>query len=69
VSRIELVKEVLRAFDGPSDELGVKHNIKGVDAEVMFGFLPATVNFNHIAEALERVKGETDGKDKFQQRK
>jgi len=53
---VKLVEEVLGTFDGTGDELGIKHHVEGVDAEVMFGLLVATVHFDHVAETLKRVE-------------
>ena len=58
---IKLTQKILWTLNGAGHELGVEHNIKGVDAEVPFRLLPAPVNFNNITQTLERVEREADG--------
>ena len=60
---MQLSQKVLRAFDRACHQLGVEHHIEGIEAKVAFGFLGATIDLYHIAEALECVERQTDGQD------
>ncbi len=59
----KLMDKVLRALDRAGDELREKHDVRGIGYEVVFGFLPAAIDFHDIAQALERMKGEANRQD------
>src|SRR4051812_7581932 len=46
-------------LDGSRDELRKKHDIQRVDAEVGLRRLPASVHLDHVAQALEHMKRES----------
>src|SRR5579859_947050 len=58
VAFIELVKQVLRSLDRTRYELRKEHHVCGVSHQVGFGFLFTAINFDYVAQALERVKRE-----------
>src|ERR1051326_1804354 len=53
---LKLVQQVLRAFDRTSHELRKEHHVSCVRDKIPFGFLPAPVNLDDVAKALEGVK-------------
>ena len=60
---VELMQQILRAFDGAGDQLREKHHVGGVSDEMVFRLLPSAINLDHVAEALKGVKRETDRQD------
>ncbi len=62
----ELVQQVLRPFDGPCHQLGIEHDVKGIDAEMPLRLLVPPVYLDDIAEALEGVERQSDGQDQVQ---
>src|SRR5882672_9149895 len=57
---IKLMEHVLRPFDGTCNQLRIEHHVEGINAEMVFGLLFATVHFNGITHGLEGMEGETD---------
>src|SRR5690349_2483280 len=51
----ELMKQVLRPFDGSRDELRIEEDVQCKYAEMPLGFLPTAINFQGVAHGLERV--------------
>src|SRR4029077_20846800 len=60
---VKLVEQVLRALDRACDQLGKKHHVQGVNAEVVFGPLVSAVDLDDITEALKSMKREPDRQD------
>ena len=59
----QLSEQVLRALDRACHQLGVEHDVEGVDAQMLFWLLVAAIDLYHIAEALEGVERQADGED------
>src|SRR5450432_139799 len=57
---MKLVEHVLRSFDGTGNQLWVEHHVKGINAEMVFSLLFATVHFDGVTHGLEGMERETD---------
>src|SRR4030042_3634361 len=60
---IKLRKEILGPFNRTCHQLGIEHNIQGIDAKMFFCPIVAAVNFNDIAQTLKSVKGQSNGQN------
>lgn len=65
---VELVDHILGTLNGPGHQLRVKHDVKGINSEVKFRFLVASVNLDRVTHRLEGVKRKSDGQKNFQVR-
>ncbi len=62
----KLHEQILRPFDGASNELRKEHDVESVNAEVALRRLPTTVHLYRVAHGLEGMKRKSDRQDERQ---
>src|ERR1022692_543553 len=68
VDLVELVDKTLRPLNRPRHQLWEKHHIRSIYQEILLRLVPPLINLDHIAEALEGVKRQTDRQNDMEDR-
>ena len=65
--RLELIKEIAAALDGPCDKLRKVHEKEREIDKAVLRFFPSGMHVDEVAHALERMERDPDGQHHIRQ--